>query len=842
MNLNFKKIISFCLVILLILTSTTFSATIFSAETTSLSYVFSGEHSDDRGYAQGEITLSANGGTYWLYWADDNSALSGYSEIAKLELNNGSSSHIMPEQTAIPAEAKYVIAVCSETEPENRALSDATAVYELPENKKWNYSNSDKKYSFMSASDVHIDLSYETYQYADEHWAMALDVAADRNADFIITSGDAIQNKDSIEGIYAGEWKKYLKILAESDYTGPVYEAIGNHEIYQDVTIGTKAFIEATGLDGSNNTAEKAYFEKELFGDHFIFMSLEGGFYPDRVDEFSTEQLNWLESLLKKYSGDGKNIYIIEHSLFYQYGAGDRVDDVPYYDIPLSADYPANNRFKTLLETYKDTIFISGHTHIGFEYQMNYSDNNDTSGQMLHNSSVGGVREIVNDSLERNYGIDETEAYIVDVYDDAIIFNGTNLYHNEYDPNCCYLVNTSQEKYQQMSETQATTATTQATTETEVYEASDIYLKGSFNSWTTQNPLYSTSNDTIYTTTIQLSAGSYEFKLNKGSVWYGNEGTVANTTTATSRGGWVMSTSAGNCKLTATGGYYQFDFDTSNNKLKIFFYSQNPDETAETESSSETVSVEPEKLLGDVDENNKISINDATRIQMDICDIKYLSDEQKAVADVNFDGSIDINDVTAIQKLIVKMITSFENDVIDIEDATMLSALNSVKENLDVYYRYSSYDCYQALKKEYFSAKALYVAGVIDEERAIKDLISLENKLLAIVDVNNVDCEGSELTVYFENSENWSSVYAYCWGSSEYKSWPGEKCQLASTNEAGNSVYKYTVDTEKYKYIIFSNGSDKQTKDLYIADNNICYSIVSGSSPYEVDFKRITDK
>lgn len=102
---------------------------------------------------------------------------------------------------------------------------------------------------------------------------------------------------------------------------------------------------------------------------------------------------------------------------------------------------------------------------------------------------------------------------------------------------------------------------------------SDYYIKGDFNGWKDTNPLYTTSGN-VTTTTIKLNAGTYKFKVWKktGDVWYGNNGTIKDTTTTSSPDGWTMNnegSDAGDCKLEATGGTYTFTFDTSTKKLII---------------------------------------------------------------------------------------------------------------------------------------------------------------------------------------------------------------------------------------------------------------------------------
>jgi hypothetical protein len=442
MTIIMKNLFTVLLSLILLLFNVSTGSVSSNAKTVSLEYNFA---VNERGFAQGDIALTAPEGTYWLYWANDKEALRDYKEITKISFSSSSTqTHKMHERCAIPLGATKLIAINSEKEPDNKNVSSAEAVYDIPDERIFNHSVADRKYRFASYSDVHTDAVKKNYKYDETHWRKALDTVANRNAQFIVMSGDYINNNVNFEGISTAEWRIYQRVLSESSFLNPVYEDIGNHEIRQNPTTEMPDFIRATGLEGDTSSSDKAYFERDINGDHFIFMALEKGFRPSKKQEqFSKEQLDWVEGLLEKYSGDGKNIYIIEHALFYKYGAGDRIDDEPYYSLPLYDPLESTQRFKTMLEKYKDVIFLSGHTHIAFKYQYNFSDNGGTSAQMIHNSSVGGVRHIVDGKLNSDYKEDESEGYIVDVYNDAIIFNGANLYYNIYDPNCCYIVKPS---------------------------------------------------------------------------------------------------------------------------------------------------------------------------------------------------------------------------------------------------------------------------------------------------------------------------------------------------------------------------------------------------------------
>ena len=450
---GFKRFISLMLIILIVV-SLTVMGSAFADTKATISYNFT---KAEAGYAQGTITLTpdaGNFGTYYLYWADDTAALKDYSEIASLTVNSGSGKITMPQYTAIPADATKVIAVKASTEPDEnlRTVANADAVYTLPESKLLPFDTKDALYTFGAISDPQLaNDSYGSGSYPndEEHLKAAFDTLYRRDVDFTVSSGDTVNDQNGKQ-TYAAEYRAYQKILADSFYAKPIYEALGNHDVgtvwnkngnyYND----NAPFITATGLDSKAETinAGKPYFEitEPKTGDHFIFMALEGGFYTNKGTQFSKAQLDWLEGLLKKYTGDGKNIFIIEHANITGWGSGDKLTTPYYYDLALEKSNADVTRFVKLMETYKECVIITGHTHLELSAQYNYSDNNGTSAVMMHNSAIGGVRRLINGKVDRTAVLGMSEGYIVEVYEDAILFNGTNMYYNETMPRCCYII------------------------------------------------------------------------------------------------------------------------------------------------------------------------------------------------------------------------------------------------------------------------------------------------------------------------------------------------------------------------------------------------------------------
>lgn len=69
---------------------------------------------------------------------------------------------------------------------------------------------------------------------------------------------------------------------------------------------------------------------------------------------------------------------------------------------------------------------------------------------------------------------------------------------------------------------------------------------------------------------------------------------------------------------------------------------------------------EPKILLGDANEDDKVSIQDATTIQKHIASILTLSEDGCTLADVDASGDINIKDATAIQKHIAGIDTGYD--------------------------------------------------------------------------------------------------------------------------------------------------------------------------------------
>lgn len=109
--------------------------------------------------------------------------------------------------------------------------------------------------------------------------------------------------------------------------------------------------------------------------------------------------------------------------------------------------------------------------------------------------------------------------------------------------------------------------------------SSETVLLASFNDWEGE-AMYLTAENEVGAT-VELEAGSYQFKIKSGDKEYGHPGTVKDTTVYVSDNGVKLSDSiTAKCTLIATGGTYNFKFDTETHRLQVIKDGNVPEEIA----------------------------------------------------------------------------------------------------------------------------------------------------------------------------------------------------------------------------------------------------------------------
>jgi predicted phosphodiesterase len=212
------------------------------------------------------------------------------------------------------------------------------------------------RYRFGIISDAHQSADDSSpYTNGVVHLGAALNNLYSLGAQEIISCGDSCARSGT-----ETEWQTYVNTLTQSPFTrSQVHECNGNHDgAAPDLTLFKQYANNGTRV---GNTP---YFSIDLYGDHFIFMALDQSTTPSGSEVFSDAQMEWLEKEIKAHYGvPGKNLWIVEHALFYGWGTGDIMSS-PKYGNALNMNNANNFKLKQLMTEYEDMIFLHGHSHI----------------------------------------------------------------------------------------------------------------------------------------------------------------------------------------------------------------------------------------------------------------------------------------------------------------------------------------------------------------------------------------------------------------------------------------------------------------------------------------------
>ena len=165
------------------------------------------------------------------------------------------------------------------------------------------------------------------------------------------------------------------------------------------------------------------------------------------------------------------------------------------------------------------------------------------------------------------------------------------------------------------------------------------YLVGSVNEWTAEDAYKLSKND--------ASADIEEYLFNDLALDTTDEFKVVYSEDGTAMTKWFPEGSdnnyGGNGEITEAGTY-------------TLYFRPNYDGFEDWFNGCIMVIInKPEPLLGDVDMDGDVDIQDATLLQICLAEMTALNDDQFKLADVNQDGFVNVRDVTAIQRIVAEM-------------------------------------------------------------------------------------------------------------------------------------------------------------------------------------------
>lgn len=457
----FKKIYAAIFALLLsVLTFTGVSVVHATEASTEVTIKFVGDEAKTAGFAQSEITVKPGNdiekeGYFLVYYTDGSKVLSDYDEAVCIKKNgNKTVKGFIGDGRMLPENAKAIAVFESKVNYFTEApdIKNALAVAEFPEYKCL-LNLGEAEFSFGALSDTHMN--YEPYNrgaYAKLLYSM--NFFAEQKMDAVIISGDVVGDRGENPDLEA-QYKKHEEILNESQFPiEKVYEGAGNHgNTPKDIALLDKNL---GGADEIHPYENSPYFHVVFEGKNgasdnvFIFMAQEMNAPGDsaKYDNFSKDQIDWLENLLNDEKIASSNLFFIIHSPFLGFGAGDIENGTYGACITFKEEYTQNMRLKALLEKHKKAVVFSGHTHVTFYDNANYSDVNNEFARTVHigsNCQPCGYGE--GDSMQRSFdGKREvtpeygSEGYTVTVYSDYIVFNGYNFSTGKKIPAACLIL------------------------------------------------------------------------------------------------------------------------------------------------------------------------------------------------------------------------------------------------------------------------------------------------------------------------------------------------------------------------------------------------------------------
>lgn len=270
--------------------------------------------------------------------------------------------------------------------------------------------NKNKLYSFGLVSDLHLTAERtETSTHLDK----AFTYFESQGCLFCAHAGDMTNigfwyDRGDTE-IYLGQFAEYKRIC-DLHPNLPVYGICGNHENYNK-------YITENLTELEEYTGHGLYYTIRQGNDLFIFIG-----QPVPYETINKTELQWLYETLEA------NRNIRSHIFLHVFPPNDSGNPKNCYAEAVFGGYA--NIVKNLLNHYKNAILYHGHSHIKFEYQeldetTNFTEKNGYPS--VHIPSVSHSMDVVlqsDGSYKRVADYRSSQGYIVDVYEDCIVFNG----------------------------------------------------------------------------------------------------------------------------------------------------------------------------------------------------------------------------------------------------------------------------------------------------------------------------------------------------------------------------------------------------------------------------------
>lgn len=301
----------------------------------------------------------------------------------------------------------------------------------------------EKLYSHGKISDIHMMANSNNGTATDDgnglgrlpngtKFHRALTFFESQDCKFCDVNGDLTNigfwQSSTATDIYLNQFEEF-KAICELHPDLPVYGIGGNHEsYYKNITNNLTELEQYTG-HGLNYTITQG-------NDLFIYIG-----QPSPTLPMTDEALTWLETTLE--ANKNRRCFVNVHSVVDENDSGTRFG----YYANMTFDWwgAKKTTFINIMKKYKNAILFHGHTHVGFEAQLQVKNiiySTALGFKSVHVPAIYNLRDfdIPNGKFKEEYG---AQGYVVDVYENHIVLKGYNLLENTIVPIGQYCIDTT---------------------------------------------------------------------------------------------------------------------------------------------------------------------------------------------------------------------------------------------------------------------------------------------------------------------------------------------------------------------------------------------------------------
>ena len=276
-------------------------------------------------------------------------------------------------------------------------------------------------YTFGLLSDIHIDGDGDDEACSISDFNNAIQLFENEGCEFVAHCGDITRDGRNVDF-------PPLKSCLDASRI-PNYTIRGNHDCKNTVD----TYKNATGMEQDYTITKN--------NDLFIFLSLDNDDNRAGTGGLTQAKVDWLTNLIN--NSNHQRIFLFYH-FFFRNTCGDcgggAYTSQTIGDATL-VSYAQD--FVNLVNNTSNLIFCTGHSHFKFDYQDTYPNANyyHVDGNCYHIHVPSGTRpRIIRETGGFANVYEESEGFLVEVYEDKVLFKPRDFIANKYLMQYAYIV------------------------------------------------------------------------------------------------------------------------------------------------------------------------------------------------------------------------------------------------------------------------------------------------------------------------------------------------------------------------------------------------------------------